>query len=272
MKGTPVNHVVLRMVMFLAICSSVFTASAEECPVTQAAVISTAGDTNGLGSLSQAFVVPPGYETMSGRVRFLSSEWPTWYGTEYNDTYLVRLTAPGKSLVLASGNVNSSTWTTGVLGFNGKASEKNFTADLSALVGKTANIQYEVRDVGDLLVDSGLAIDGIKVIRTQQYVPAGGGTLNSNSTISGAFGQGVKLTFKNLNVLGTSIQVADKSPFGETKGVILLPQQSVTFHFSRFGQEPMSWNFDVSTNADAFIVGYSIESTWVQGMPNNPCY
>jgi len=156
MKGNSIARMsrVLRMIAFLAVSSSVFTASAEECLVTQAAVISTAGDTNGLGSLSQAFVVPPGYETMSGRVRFLSSEWPTWYGTEYNDTYLARLTAPGKSVILASGNVNSSTWSSGVLGFNGKAPEKNFTVDLSALVGKTANIHYEVRDVGDLLVSN----------------------------------------------------------------------------------------------------------------------
>lgn len=33
--------------------------AAEECPITKAAVISTAGDTNGLGSLSQAFLIPP---------------------------------------------------------------------------------------------------------------------------------------------------------------------------------------------------------------------
>ncbi len=247
-------------------------AAAETCPVTNAALISTAGNNNGLGSLSQAFVVPPGYETISGRVRFLSNEWPVYFGSQFNDTYLVRFTAPGQSTVLLSGNLNSSSWSTGVLGFNGKTPERNFALDVSAHVGKTVNLHYEVRDVGDLIVDSGLAIDAVQVVRTQQYVPAGGGVLNSNATISGSYGQGVKLTFKNINVLGTTLTVSDKSPFGETKGIILLPQQSVTFTFSRFGEEPMFWEFDVSTNSDAFIVTYDVQSTWVEGMPPNPCF
>lgn len=255
--------------IFLSLSAGVY---ADSCPVTQAAVISNAGDQNGLGSLSQSFTIPPAYESLSGRVRFLSNEWPTWYGTEYNDTYLVRLTTPGKLSVLASGNVNSSTWSSGILGYNGKAPEVTFTEDLSGMAGQVANLHYEVRDVGDLLVDSALAIDAMRVFRTQQYVPAGGGSLNSNGTISGAFGQGVKLTFKNINVLGTTLRVKDNSPFGESYGIILLPQQSVTFTFSRFGEEPMGWSFDVSTVSDAFIVTYEIESTWTQGMPVNPCY
>lgn len=245
---------------------------ANECPVTNAALISTAGDSNGLGSLSQAFVVPPGYETITGRIRFLSNEWPDWYGSEYNDTYLARFTAPGQVTVLASGNLNSSSWSSSTLGFNGQTSERNYSLDVSAHVGKTVSLHYEVRDVGDLIVDSGLAIDAVKVVRTQQYVLAGAGVLNSDDTISGNFGQAVKLTFKNVNVLGTTINVKDTSPFGETKGIILLPLQSITFTFTRFGEEPMSWSFDISTHSDAFIVGYTIESTWVEGMPHNPCY
>lgn len=247
-------------------------AAAEECPVTKAAVISNAGNSNSLGSLSQAFNIPPGYETISGRLRFLSNEWPQWFGTEFNDTYLARFAAPGKMSVLASGNVNSSSWSSGSLGYNGKTPEMNYTLDVAGLAGKTASLHYEVRDVGDQVVDSALAIDAVKVIRTEQYVPAGGGTFSGNGTISGTYGQGVKLTFKNLNVLGTTLSVKDNSPFGETKELILAPQQSVTFTFSRFGEEPMGWSFDVSSQSDAFVVGYSIESTWVSGMPPNPCY
>lgn len=245
---------------------------AEECPVTNAALTTTAGNSNGLGSLSQAFVVPPGYETINGRVRFLSDEWPVYFGSQYNDTYLVRFAAPGQSTVLASGNLNSSSWSSGVLGFNGQTPEKNYSLDASAHVGKTVNLNYEVRDVGDLVVDSGLAIDAVKVVRTQQYLPAGGGILNSNATISGNYGQAVKLTFKNANILGTTLTVTDNTPFGKTEQTILLPLQSVTFTFTRFGEEPMYWSFDISTVSDAFIVGYQIESTWVPGMPSNPCY
>lgn len=242
------------------------------CPVTKAAVISTAPEgTNTLGSLAQAFVVPPGYETIRGRVRFLSNEWPVWFGSEFNDTYLVRFAAPGRSAVLASGNVNSSSWSAGTLGYNGQTPARSYTLDVSGLAGQTATLNYEVRDVGDALVSSALAIDAVEVVRTEQYLPAGGGSLAGNGSITGVFGQGVKLTFKNINVLGTTLRVRDTSPFGESKGVILLPQQSVTFTFSMWGKEPIGWNFEVSTVSDAFIVTYSIESTWVQGMPPNPC-
>lgn len=246
--------------------------AAEECPVTKAAVISTAGDNNGLGSLSQAFQIPPGYETVKGRLRFLSNEWPQYYGTQFNDTYLARFTAPGKVSVLASGNLNSSSWSGGTLGYNGQTPDINYSLDLSGMAGKTANLHYEVRDVGDLIIDSALAIDAVKVVRTQDYVPAGGGSLTGNGAIAGSWGQAVRLTFTNQNVLGTTINVKDTTPFGDTKGVILLPQQSVTFTFTRFGQEPMGWAFEVSTVSDAFVVTYSVESTWVQGMPANPCY
>ncbi|MGR5408812.1 hypothetical protein ACP3V3_05425 [Vibrio sp. PNB22_3_1] len=245
---------------------------AEECPVTNAAVVSNAGDSNALGSISQSFNIPPGYETISGRIKFLSNEWPRWFGTEYNDTYLARFAAPGKMSILASGNVNSSSWGAGILGYNGATPEINYTLDVAGLAGKTASLYYEVRDVGDTIVDSALAVDSVKVIRTQQYLPAGGGSFTGNRTIAGTYGQGVKLTFKNLNVLGTTLSVKDSSPFGQTKELILLPQQSVTFTFTRFGEEPMGWSFDVSTKSDAFVVSYSMESTWVTGMPVNPCY
>lgn len=248
--------------------------AADGCPVTQAAVVSNAGSQSAKGTLSQAFVVPPAYEAVSGRLRFLSNEWPQYYGTEYNDTYLARLTAPGKVEIIASGNVNSSSWSSGMLGYNGATPEINYNVDLSGLVGKTVQLAYEVQDVGDTIVDSALAVDAVKILRTEQFVPVPGegGALTGSATISGSYGQAVKLTFKNQNILGTTISVKDTGPFGETKESIILPQQSVTFTFSSFGEEPMGWNFEVSTKSDAFVVSYGVESTWTEGMPPNPCY
>lgn len=258
-------------VMLLAGAQS---AAAAGCPVTQAAVVSNAGSQSAKGTLSQAFVVPPAYEQVSGRLRFLSNEWPQYYGTEYNDTYLARLTAPGKVEIIASGNVNSSTWSSGLLGYNGATPEITYNTDLSGLVGKTVQLAYEVQDVGDTIVDSALAVDAVQILRTEQFVPVAGqgGALTGDATVSGSFGQAVKLTFTNQNILGTTISVKDTSPFGQTKESIILPQQSVTFTFSSFGEEPMGWNFDVSTNSDAFVVSYGVESTWTDGMPPNPCY
>lgn len=250
------------------------SAAAAGCPVTQAAVVSNAGAQSAKGTLSQAFVVPPAYEQVSGRLRFLSNEWPQYYGTEYNDTYLVRLTAPGKVEIIASGNVNSSTWSSGLLGYNGATPEITYNTDLSGLVGKTVQLAYEVQDVGDTIVDSALAVDAVQILRTEQFVSVEGqgGALTGDATISGSFGQAVKLTFTNQNILGTTISVKDTLPFGQTKESIILPQQSVTFTFLSFGEEPMGWSFDVSTNSDAFVVSYGVESTWTDGMPPNSCY
>lgn len=272
-KVTPKLSVVISCTALMLLASAQ-SAAADGCPVTQAAVVSNAGSQSAKGTLSQAFVVPPAYEQVSGRIRFLSNEWPQYYGTEYNDTYLARLTAPGKVEIIASGNVNSSTWSSGLLGYNGATPEITYNTDLSGLVGQTVQLAYEVQDVGDTIVDSALAVDSVQVIRTEQFVPVEGqgGALTGNATISGSFGQAVKLTFTNQNILGTTISVKDTAPFGQTKESIILPQQSVTFTFTTFGEEPMGWNFDVSTKSDAFVVSYGVESTWTDGMPPNPCY
>jgi hypothetical protein len=42
---------------------------------------------------------------------------------------------------------------------------------------------------------------------------------------------------------------------------VLLSFVSFVFTFAIFGNEPMDWNFSVKTHSDAFMVGYSIEST-----------
>ncbi len=245
----------------------------DSCTVTQAVEVSNAGSQSARGSLSQAFVVPPGYEAVAGRLRFLSNEWPLYYGSEYNDTYLARLTAPGKVEIVGSGNVNSSSWSSGMLGYNGVTPEINYNVDLSGLVGETVQLAYEVLDVGDAKVDSALAVDAVKVLRTEQFVPVEGegGALTGSATISGSYGQAVKLTFTNNNVLGTTLFVEETSS-GRTEGVVLLPLQSFTFTLTRFGEEPMGWNFEVSTISDAFIVSYGVESTSTEGMPQNPCF
>ena len=112
----------------------------------------------------------------------------------------------------------------------------------------------------------------IKVARTDQFAPAGGGSLARNGSIAGQFGQAVNMIFKSRNKLESIISVKDTSPFVKIKELSLLPLQSATFSFTRFGEGPMDWNFEISTASNAFIVSYQIESTWTEGMPVNPCY
>ena len=72
---------------------------------------------------------------------------------------------------------------------------------------------------------------------------------------------------RNTNVLGTTIRIRRQT--GETKSSIILPASSVEFVFAIFGNEPMGWRFDVSTDSDAFMVTWELWSTWVPGMPPN---
>ena len=50
---------------------------------------------------------------------------------------------------------------------------------------------------------------------------------------------------------------------------IILPLMTVEFVFAVFGREPMGWQFDISTESDAFLVTWELWSTWVPGMPPN---
>ena len=115
-----------------------------------------------------------------------------------------------------------------------------------------------------------LAIDPVKAVRTQDYVSAGGGTLDGNGIIAGNFGSAVKLTFTHAGSTGTTLSITDLSPFGEGQDTVLLPGQSHTFLFALLTNEPIDWSFDVSSSA--FVGVYTVESTWVEGMPPQPCF
>lgn len=172
---------------------------------------------------------------------------------------------------LAKGNVNSSSWTASGSGYNGETPPIDYLADLNGLANQQATITYEVKNVGDRKVDSALAIGPVRVVRTDEFVHAGAGYINGGAKIQGQFGQVVKLTFTNKNVLGTILQVENKVQ-GLKQGAIVLPGQTATFAFQSGGVEPVYWSFDVSTLSDAMLVDYTVDSTWTNGMPLNPCF
>jgi len=89
------------------------------------------------------------------------------------------------------------------------------------------------------------------------------GIWNSNSSITVQGGQAMWFKIKNLNVLGTTIQITDQAR--QTQSSIILPQQTVHFTFAIFGSEPMGWKIDIRTNSDVFHVSYELWSTWVPG-------
>ena len=93
------------------------------------------------------------------------------------------------------------------------------------------------------------------------------GSWNGATTKSYQGGQGMHYQLKNVNVLGTTITI--NSNLGGNKSLLILPQQTADMQFDCFGTEPMGWTFDISTDSDAFIVAWSLYSTWIPGDPPN---
>lgn len=94
-----------------------------------------------------------------------------------------------------------------------------------------------------------------------------GGVWSGNASLAVQGGQGMNFVIKNVNVLGTTITIRDH--FGQSQSRIIPPLAETQLLFTAFGCEPMSWRFSISTNSDAFIVGWSLFSTWIPGDPPN---
>ena len=108
------------------------------------------------------FVVGEG-ATVSGKLRFLSQEYPEYYGTEYNDLFSVALATPQGAVVLATGNLNTSTWGQGSQGYSGAAETLTFNEDLDRFVGQTVELQINVANVADTFYDSAVAVFDLRI-------------------------------------------------------------------------------------------------------------
>ena len=257
-----------------ALATSARTASKVACtPPTYSAVVSTSGDENSLGKISQNFVVNPGEDTLVGKMKFLSNEYPTYYGSEFNDSYHLSLITPDGTKILSKGNLNSSTWGSGAGGYSGATEEINFSADVSKYAGKTVSLVGEVRDIGDSVVDSALALSDMRIVNKDNRNYAASGFLNGNASESYSLGMVVWITVENINVLGTTVTIYPRVGTNNLtpQGAIVLPMMKHTFRFDYWGNEPMGWTFDFRTESDVLLANYRVESTWVEGMPPNPC-
>lgn len=135
-------------------------AGAQEGGGGQSLLVETAGRQS--TQASYPFVVGEG-ASISGRLRFLSQEYPEYYGTEFNDLFSVALATPQGAVVLATGNLNNSTWGEGTLGYSGTAETIEFSEDLSRFVGQTVELQIHVANVEDMLFDSAVAVFDLRI-------------------------------------------------------------------------------------------------------------
>ncbi len=67
-----------------------------------------------------------------------------------------------------------------------------------------------------------------------------------------------------LNVDRLKIRI--KADTGETRESILPPGVTVDVDFSRAGEEPFIWKFDIETDSEKSLVDWKLYSDWVPGI------
>jgi RHS repeat-associated protein len=115
-------------------------------------------------------------------------------------------------------------------------------------------------------------MDPLGLCPNRYFYQAGNAT--GKTEINAELGQAVWITVKNVNVLGTTVRISEQAGALSQRSIstqegILLPLTQQEFKFTTFGVEPMNRNFTIDSVSDAFIINYTIESTWVPGMPPN---
>jgi large repetitive protein len=87
------------------------------------------------------------------------------------------------------------------------------------------------------------------------------GAWNEDSKLKCDGGQGIHFVVTNINATGTTLQVSASD--GETSSAL-----TADLNFAMFGQEPISWSFEISSASDAFTVTYCLYSTWIPSPPS----
>lgn len=111
--------------------------------------------------------IPPGVTYLAFDFNFLSNEFPTFVGSVFNDTLMVRVNPDGSAGAPTTvASVNGSSFVTAPgTGFNGMTGFATVRLDVRALAGMpdvTLTFEIRVSDVGDTAVDSAAVIDNLR--------------------------------------------------------------------------------------------------------------
>ena len=115
--------------------------------------------------VSDKFYVANATDTISFYWNFLSNEYPTYVGSDYNDNFKVKLfTSDGEKIkIVNSKSINSTLWKDSSSGYNGETGWSKYELPLDDYIGQNIWLQFTIKDVGDAAVDSALLIDDINV-------------------------------------------------------------------------------------------------------------
>jgi hypothetical protein len=89
------------------------------------------------------------------------------------------------------------------------------------------------------------------------------GSWNGAARLACKGGQVMHFKLSNANVLGTTITI--RSNKAGKKSLILPPFMTMDVTFDYFSDRPINWEFNISTDSDAFIVTWELYSSWIPG-------
>lgn len=145
-----------------------------------AAIHTGYSDNNNYGFIEQSLSVPLARNAgFSMLYNFVSTEFPVWVGTEFNDTFQIVLTGPSGERTFSMAEFLNTSAFTPVTGLpegildgwgpgqtpvtGGQTGWKVQTASGLALKSGIYKLRIEIRDVGDDFVDSAVLVDRISL-------------------------------------------------------------------------------------------------------------
>lgn len=90
-----------------------------------------------------------------------------------------------------------------------------------------------------------------------------GGIWSQGTTLAVSAGQSVNFIINTQLIHGTMLTITETG--GQKKEAHILPGVTTEILFTSFGNEPMGWQFNISTQSSAFQVSWELYSTWVPG-------
>jgi hypothetical protein len=120
--------------------------------------LSTSGE--GAQRVSRTFEVEPGTKSVAVRYRFITSEVPEWFGSQYNDYFSVGIrSSKGGGFVNAANSMNGL----GLGAFDGGGATQWYEEELRVSEeGDTVQVDLTVANVADDLLDSSIVVDLVK--------------------------------------------------------------------------------------------------------------
>lgn len=83
---------------------------------------------------------------------------------------------------------------------------------------------------------------------------------SGHNNADGWYGQITHVVVINRNFLGLAVTVTETT-FGDSQRSVILPYSEHTFKFSKFGESPILYLFDIYVHSNSVVAGYRIDAS-----------